>query len=206
MFNTPDDIKSFADVDSFKSKIEVYWITSNSSKNSPSFEWTQVKQNLSELSKQKRERWNSMTEKEQEEWKSEFAKFNGMKGGILRRYRRQAKLFYIEELIKSNQLQHITFSLVQFISRKLDGKEFERSTWKKIQADYGFKENRKKFSDSLSEEQMGLWSILRMEYITEEVSERRREFLIERLYDKLNHDLSSKDVKKQLKQGKVPKI
>lgn len=205
MFNTPKDIKSFVDIDEYRERMEQYWHSGSSSKKSPAEEWRDVCSRINQLVLLKKDNWETMSEKSKQKWRSDFAQVNGEKGGILRRCRRQAKIFYIEGLVKSNSLNHVTFSFVQFVSTMLDDKEFDKSTWKQIQAQFGFKETRKKF-DPITEEEQYFWKLLRTEYITEHVSEKRREFLIHRLYEKLDHDLSRKDIKKELNKGKVPKI
>lgn len=205
MFNTPKDIKKFVDIDEFEIKLQNYWNSGTSSKKSPAEEWSEVCSRINTLVKIKRENWESMSEVCQEKWRADFAKANGEKGGILRRYRRQAKIFYIEGLVKSNSLSHVTFSFVQFVSAMLDGKEFDKSTWKQIQAEFGFKETRKSF-EPITEDEQYFWKLLKVEYITEQVSEKRRYYLIQKLYQDLENDLSRKDIKKELSKGKVPKI
>ena len=205
-YNTPDQITEFIDIESYKKQIDNYW-TSKPSKNKPSpqEEWTEV---INEILRLEIERGNIDKDdiKALEIWKSLYAKNNGKKGGILRRYRRQAKIYFINEIVKANKLNQVTFTLVQYLSKKLDEKEFERSVWKKIKAEHAIKEDRSEFKEPNTEEYQLFWSIMEYEYRREEESKYRKPFLIEKRYNELKLEIESKPYKKELKKGKIPKI
>lgn len=212
-YNTPDQITEFIDIENYKKQINNYWVSKPSKKMpspqeempSPQEEWIEV---ITVENKLLLERGNIDKDdtKAFEIWKSLYATNNGKKGGILRRYRRQAKIYFINEIVKANKLNKITFTLVQNLSFKLDGKKFERSVWKIIKAEHGIKEDRSEFKEPNTEEYKFFWSIMEYEYRREEESKYRKPFLIEKRYNELKLEIESKPYKEELKKGKIPKI
>ena len=94
-YNTPDQITEFIDIENYKKQINNYWVSKPSKEMpSPQEEWIEV---ITEENKLLLERGNIDKDdtKAFEIWKSLYATNNGKKGGILRRYRRQAKIYFI---------------------------------------------------------------------------------------------------------------